>query len=372
MTSTTVVELGDICRPKQWPTLSKKVLAENGFPVYGANGKIGFYSSYTHQEPTLLIGCRGSCGSVHITEPYSYANGNAMALDDLNQDRADIKYLYHLFVRRGFRDVITGTSQPQIIQQHIRSVEIPLPPLEEQRRIAAILDTINQLKQLRKRSKETIDLLKQASFRSAIINRKKHPSDEFHIPLGDCLSFITSGGRGWSKYYADSGFRFIRSGDVRMNSITRSNPQHVQPPDNAEAKRTRVFAGDVLLTITGSRIGRVAPACSEDSGAFISQHVAIIRVDHTKLLPSFVSFYLSMPDGGQAQIKKSQYGQTKPGLNFEQIQRFSIPNLSLDEQIRVMSDIAHIDRMLDAQSMHATKLDEALTAVSALAFSASI
>ncbi len=116
-------------------------MTENGYPVvYGANGKIGFYSSYTHQKPTLLIGCSGSCGSVHRTEPYSYANGNAMALDDLNQDRADIRYLYHLFLRRGFRDVITGTSQPQIIQQHIRGVEISLPPLEEQRRIAAILD----------------------------------------------------------------------------------------------------------------------------------------------------------------------------------------------------------------------------------------
>jgi type I restriction enzyme S subunit len=164
----TVVELGDICRPKQWPTLSKKELTDNGFPVYGANGKIGFYGSYTHQEPTLLIGCRGSCGSVHITEPYSYANGNAMALDDLNQDRADIKYLYHLFIRRGFRDVITGTSQPQIIQQHIRSIEIPLPPLEEQRRIAAILDKANRLQHLNERASKLHESLLDTHFLSTI------------------------------------------------------------------------------------------------------------------------------------------------------------------------------------------------------------
>ncbi|MEY3767735.1 MAG: hypothetical protein RLZZ11_805 [Cyanobacteriota bacterium] len=140
------VRLAEVCRPKQWTTLSKKDLVADGFPVYGANGKIGFATEFTHAKPTLLIGCRGSCGSVHITEPFSYANGNAMALDDLDEGIADLRYLYYYFLRRGFRDVITGTSQPQIIQQHLRQVEIPIPPLEEQRRIAAILDRAQDIK----------------------------------------------------------------------------------------------------------------------------------------------------------------------------------------------------------------------------------
>jgi type I restriction enzyme S subunit len=146
MSSHPTVRLGEICRPKQWKILSKKELVADGFPVYGANGKIGFATEFTHAKPTLLIGCRGSCGAVHITEPFSYANGNAMSLDDLNKESIEIKYLYHYLRHRGFRDVITGTSQPQIIQQHLIQVEIPLPPLEEQRRIAAILDKAQELK----------------------------------------------------------------------------------------------------------------------------------------------------------------------------------------------------------------------------------
>jgi type I restriction enzyme S subunit len=86
MSSHPTVRLGEICRPRQWKTLSKKDLVADGFPVYGANGKIGFATEFTHSKPTLLIGCRGSCGSVHITEPFSYANGNAMALDELNEE----------------------------------------------------------------------------------------------------------------------------------------------------------------------------------------------------------------------------------------------------------------------------------------------
>jgi type I restriction enzyme S subunit len=292
-------------------------------------------------------------------------------------ERIQMEYLAHLvsspYGKRYFlRQSKQTTGIASINMGQLKRFPVPLPPLEEQRRIAAILDSVNRLAQLRQRSRKVIDHLKQATFRSALINRKTQSSGGASISLGECLNFITSGGRGWSKYYADSGFRFIRSGDVQMNRVIRSNPQYVQPPDTAEAKRTRVVDEDVLLTITGSRIGRVAPASSEDSGAFISQHVAIIRVDNTKLLPSFVSFFLSMPGGGQVQIKKSQYGQTKPGLNFEQIQKFSIPRISLDEQLEIMSRIASINNLLDTQSGHATRIDEVLASVSAFAFNADI
>ncbi len=54
------VKLIDICKPKQWKTISGKDILEKGkYPVYGANGKIGFYNEYNHEKPTLLIGCRG-------------------------------------------------------------------------------------------------------------------------------------------------------------------------------------------------------------------------------------------------------------------------------------------------------------------------
>ena len=96
--------------------------------------------------------------------------------------------------------------------------------------------------------------------------------------LGDNLLFITSGSRGWSEYYSPTGQRFIRSLDVQMNYIGNEDMAFVLPPDNSEARRTQSKAGDVLLTITGSRIGRVAPVPDDLDGAFVSQHVAILRM----------------------------------------------------------------------------------------------
>ena len=112
------VKLHDICRPRQWKTISASNLLEEGYPVYGANGKIGFYSDYTHEFPTLMITCRGAtCGNVHISEPKSYINGNAMALDELDREKVDIRFLYYYLLGRGFDDVISGSAQPQITGQ---------------------------------------------------------------------------------------------------------------------------------------------------------------------------------------------------------------------------------------------------------------
>jgi type I restriction enzyme S subunit len=104
----------------------------------------------------------------------------------------------------------------------------------------------------------------------------------------------------------------------------------IRPPDNAEAHRTRIQTGDVLLTITGSKIGRVAPATPDLDGAFVSQHVAILRLDPARMNAHFLSFFLSLGNGGQRQIAASQYGQTKPGLNFDQIRRMEVPTPAIE------------------------------------------
>lgn len=158
------VKLTDICRPKQWKTISTAQLKESGYPVYGANGKIGFYNEYTHEFPTLLITCRGAtCGTVNISEPKSYVNGNAMALDNLSKDY-DLKFLYHYFGQRGFNDVISGSAQPQITRENLSKVEVPKINLATQQRIAAILDQADAIIQNNRAIVQKYDALTQSLF----------------------------------------------------------------------------------------------------------------------------------------------------------------------------------------------------------------
>ncbi len=139
----TITNLFEVCQPRQWKTISTKELTQAGYTVYGANGVIGFYNQYTHEAPTLMITCRGAtCGNLHISKPFSYINGNAMALDHLNESICCMSYLHRFLQARGFDDVISGSAQPQITQEGLRKVDIPIAPRQEQKRIADKLDTV--------------------------------------------------------------------------------------------------------------------------------------------------------------------------------------------------------------------------------------
>lgn len=178
-----LVNLFEICSPKQWKTISGNEILKNGkYPVYGANGIIGYYNEYNHEHETLLITCRGAtCGTLNISVPKSYVNGNAMALDDISE-KVDLKFLYYSLLVRGFNDVISGSAQPQITREGLQKVYINLCQLSTQKAIAEKLDKVDAL---RKKDKELLaqyDELAQAifidMFGDPVRNEKGWESDE--------------------------------------------------------------------------------------------------------------------------------------------------------------------------------------------------
>jgi restriction endonuclease S subunit len=87
-----------------------------------------------------------------------------MALDDLDEDRVNLNFLRYVLEFQGFASVINGAAQPQITRQPLLTYTIPLPPLDEQKRIAGILDQAAALRRLRTRALEKLNTLGQAIF----------------------------------------------------------------------------------------------------------------------------------------------------------------------------------------------------------------
>ena len=133
--------LGDVCHVYQPETISQKQMAGGDCPVYGANGQIGWHNQSNHAESQLILGCRGSCGSVHVTEPRSWINGNAMVVQP-RIELIDPSYLaYALKGGVELADAITGTAQPQITRTSLMPLAISFPEsLPEQQRIVALLE----------------------------------------------------------------------------------------------------------------------------------------------------------------------------------------------------------------------------------------
>ena len=349
--------LCEICRPRQWKTISSDSLTSQGYPVYGANGIIGYYSEYNHEKATLLITCRGAtCGSLNICEPFSYVNGNAMALDDLSPE-VDLRYLYYYLLKRGLSDAITGSAQPQIVRQSLERVIIEYPPLEEQRRIAALLDKVSDLITKRRAQLDKLDLLVKARFVEMFGDPVTNPHGYPVHQLSDYIEFLTSGSRGWAQYFSDDGEYFITIKNVKNCRITLDTVQHIVPPDNAEAVRTKVQEGDLLISITAD-LGRTGVVTKEiaDHGAYINQHLTCIRLNQKAVLPLYVAYYMES-DAGKRQFQAKNQSAVKAGLNFNSISTLRLMVPPIDRQSSFISFVEHINKSQKVLQLSITKLE---------------
>ena len=139
--------LGECCEMYQPKTIAKKQMVLDGeYPVYGANGIIGRYDEYNHEEPQLLITCRGAtCGSVNVSRGKCWINGNAMVIRPLSENLS-LEYLTYYF--QGGVDIgsaITGAAQPQITRKSLNPIVISFPSLSQQERIVEVLDEASEL-----------------------------------------------------------------------------------------------------------------------------------------------------------------------------------------------------------------------------------
>jgi restriction endonuclease S subunit len=147
----------DICNPKQWPTISSKQLQDYGYPVFGANGLIGYFDRFNHSEPTVLVTCRGAtCGTVNVSPPNCYVTGNSMAMDDPDPSLLTTDYLAWVLRLRGMYDVISGSAQPQITRQGLEAVMIPLPPIEAQSDFSNELITVSGMGKISRHSEDSV------------------------------------------------------------------------------------------------------------------------------------------------------------------------------------------------------------------------
>ena len=251
--------LTDLVTPKQWKTIATKNLLEEGYGVYGANGKIGFYSTYTHEKPTLMITCRGAtCGNLHISDPFSYINGNAMALDGQLENYIGIKFLYYGLKARGLGDTISGSAQPQITGQGLSEVYVPLPPLAEQKVIADKLDSLlAQVETIKARLDSVPDILKRfrQSVLAAVVSGRlseewrKLQDGAFPYPQVELGKIVEEMRNGLSAKPNEDGVGepILRISSVRSLSVNQTDIRFLDVTE-VERDRYSIKQGDLLFT----------------------------------------------------------------------------------------------------------------------------
>ena len=122
--------------------LPTKQLSDTGYPVFGANGQIGFYSEYMYKESQALMSCRGAySGTMNKSLPYSYVTSNSLIISS-PRGLMGTDCIYYLFSALNVSELISGTAQPQVTVQAFDGFSIPLSPLAEQQRIVDRIESL--------------------------------------------------------------------------------------------------------------------------------------------------------------------------------------------------------------------------------------
>ena len=123
--------LGEFCDLYQPQTIGTGEMDENGeYRVYGANGMIGHYHSFNHENSEIVMACRGnSCGVINRTMPFSWITGNAMVLAIKDKTLSN-EFVKQTIPYMNIKGAITGSGQPQLTRENLSPLLMIKPPHE--------------------------------------------------------------------------------------------------------------------------------------------------------------------------------------------------------------------------------------------------
>ena len=216
--------MSEVCELYQPQTISASEFKEDGaYKVFGANGAIGFYDKYNHENAEVLITCRGAtCGTINLSEPKSWITGNAMVAKPID-GRVNKHFLYDLLKTTDLSSVITGAAQPQITRASLSPFKIPLPPVSIQEEIVTKIKNFEKIisgaKQVLENFKPQIDI----------------NSEWEMVALGEHCK-IRGGNAFKSTDYVDEGVQLIRMGNVKQMYFDNDRPinENLDPIERLE------------------------------------------------------------------------------------------------------------------------------------------
>lgn len=318
------------------------------YPYYGANGIQDYVADYIFDDELVLLAeDGGNFGSK--SKPIAYrvsgkcwVNNHAHVLKP--KEMIDVDFLCYSLMFYNVDGMVNGATRQKLTQAAMRQMTIPKVEFSEQLVIVNKMKTVQGIIAARKQQLVELDILIKARcvelFGDPVTNPIGWPVHQ----LSEFIEFLTSGSRGWAQYFTDDGEYFITIKNVKNCRITLDDVQHIVPPDNAEAKRTKVQEGDLLISITAD-LGRTGVVTKEiaEHGGYINQHLTCIRVNKNKLNPLYVAYFMES-EAGKSQFQSKNQSAVKAGLNFNSINTLRLLVPPLEQQNDFVSFVAQVDK----------------------------
>jgi type I restriction enzyme S subunit len=371
--------------------------------VYGSNGIVGSHNTALTKGPSIIIGRKGSVGAVHYSPTACWPIDTTYYVDKFNG--LNPMFLMYALRLLNLADLDTSTAIPGLNRNDVYSEEIPLPPINEQKRIVAklegLLTRVNTTKERLAKVSMILKRFRQAVLAAACsgrltadwrennqkdsaedlilktLNRRrsqleingkvslrtcyKEPIEpayhiEFEIPDTWCLAtvdqltlLVTKGSSPkWQGFeYTEGGLPFVRSQNVLWGNLDLSDVAYLPVVFNESHKNSIIRQGDILLNLVGASVGRSSIATEAIEGANCNQAVAIIRLVPDGMLNKFLMYFFVSPYA-QEHIHESKADVARANFNLDDIRPMVVPVPPLTEQKEIVRRVESLFKLADA------------------------
>ena len=337
-------KLGEVCDLYQPKTISTKEMVSDGlYDVFGANGKIGKYHSYNHEDSEILMTCRGAtCGNINISTPKSWINGNAMVVHIKDEEKLDRQFLVYSLINIDKSHIITGAAQPQITRQTLSPLQICFPSLPEQQSIVDYLDSaFAKIDAMKANAEKTLNEAKdlfQASLKEMLEPKEGWEEKKF----GDVCWYNRNNGIHKGTRYV--GMEHIEQGTGSLLDTISS--------DDVLSNTFAFSKGDVLY-------GRLRPYLKKVIVADFDGccSTEIFPIQSKDIVASFLMYWF-LTDEITNKINATCAGCRMPRGNMNDVLKFNISYPSIAEQQSIVTTLDSLKSKVDRLQANYDKISQ--------------
>lgn len=266
--------------------------------------------------------------------------GSTLAKLSFDTEKVDTEYLGR-FLQSKFRELrenCTGATIPHISKRHLVSLKIPLPSLEIQKQIAAVLEKADQLRKDCQQMEQELNSLAQSMFIDMFGSKapgySKWPLHHIEELAESKKGSMRTGPFGSDlkhSEFVDEGIAVIGIDNAVKNEFAWGERRFITPEKYEKLKRYRVYPQDLIITIMGTT-GRIAVIPNDIPLSISTKHLAVITLDKEKVLPEFLAIAIKTHPDLLHQILDSNKGAIMDGLNLGLIKALSLKLPPLDLQ----------------------------------------
>ncbi len=362
-----VIKLENILTLSYGDGLTEEKRKAGAYPVYGSNGIIGYHDTALVKGPGIIVGRKGTIGTVEWSEKDFWPIDTTYYVSTDNE-KVKLRWLYYQLQILKLNKLNTATGIPGLNREVALNLSVPYPPISEQKKIAEILLTVDNAieksSQLIGKKKELKKGLMQELLRRGIGHKKFYKTEIGDIPggwevlsLGDISTEMYKYPTYYNIQYVEKGIPEIRGELIKPNGTLETDMslfRFISEETAAQFPRTRMREGDFVISVRGT-MGKVGIVSKELNGVNMTANLIRISPDRNKVYPFWLQ-QVFISDKFQEQLDTASSSSTIKTIKVSELEALNFAIPTLPEQKKIAEILGSVDEEIEKEVNEKEKL----------------